>query len=202
MTSISSITLQSQDPSAAERFYADAFELDAPVAFSAADAPSSGFRGFTLSLLVSQPADVHALIDPAVKAGARVLKPAGKSFWGYGGVIEAPDGAIWKVATSNKRDRGPASRKVESVVLLIGADDVAASKRFYVERGLKVDKSFGSRYVQFDTASAPFGFALYGRKALAKDAGTEVEGSGSHRIVIGSDGGSFTDPDGFAWTAG
>jgi len=25
------------------------------------------------------------------------------------------------------------------------------------------------------------------------------EGTGSHRIVIGGDAGSFTDPDGFAW---
>jgi hypothetical protein len=41
--------------------------------------------------------------------------------------------------------------------------------------------------------------ALYGRRALAKDAGVSPDGSGSHRIVIGGDGGSFTDPDGFAW---
>jgi hypothetical protein len=41
--------------------------------------------------------------------------------------------------------------------------------------------------------------ALYGRRALAKDAGASPDGTGSHRLVIGSDGGSFTDPDGFAW---
>jgi hypothetical protein len=34
---------------------------------------------------------------------------------------------------------------------------------------------------------------------LAKDAGVSPDGSGSHRIVIGSEAGSFTDPDGFAW---
>jgi hypothetical protein len=40
-----------------------------------------------------------------------------------------------------------------------------------------------------------------GRRALAKDAGVSPEGTGSHRIVIGSDTGPFTDPDGFAWEA-
>lgn len=28
-----------------------------------------------------------------------------------------------------------------------------------------------------------------------------MDGTGSHRIVIGSDAGAFTDPDGFAWEA-
>jgi len=42
---------------------------------------------------------------------------------------------------------------------------------------------------------------LYGRRALAKDAGVAPDGTGSHRIVIGGDAGSFTDPDGFAWQA-
>ncbi len=38
--------------------------------------------------------------------------------------------------------------------------------------------------------------ALYGRRALAKDAGVAPDGTGSHRIVIGSEAGPFTDPDG------
>jgi hypothetical protein len=37
--------------------------------------------------------------------------------------------------------------------------------------------------------------------ALAKDAGVSPDGSGLHRLVIGSDAGPFTDPDGFAWEA-
>jgi hypothetical protein len=40
---------------------------------------------------------------------------------------------------------------------------------------------------------------LYGRRALAKDAGVAPDGTGSHRLTIGSDAGSFTDPDGFSW---
>jgi hypothetical protein len=74
---------------------------------------------------------------------------------------------------------------------------VGASKRFYVEHGVEVAKSFGRKYVQFDTGQVKM--ALYGRRALAKDAGVSPDGSGSHRIVIGGDAGSFSDPDGFAW---
>ncbi len=86
-------------------------------------------------------------------------------------------------------------------MLLLGSEDVPASKRFYVEHGLEVDKSFGRKYVQFATPSSPVKLALYGRRALAKDAGVSPEGSGSHRLIVGSDAGPFTDPDGFAWEA-
>jgi hypothetical protein len=64
-----------------------------------------------------------------------------------------------------------------------------------------VAKSFGRRYVQFDGSSTQLKLALYGRRALAKDAGVAPDGAGSHRIVIGSHAGPFTDPDGFAWEA-
>jgi len=82
-------------------------------------------------------------------------------------------------------------------VLLLGVADVAASKQFYIDRGLEVARSFGRKYVEF--ATAPLNVALYERRALAKDAGASPDGTGSHRIAIGSDSGSFTDPDGFAW---
>ena len=59
----------------------------------------------------------------------------------------------------------------------------------------------GRKYVEFATPSSPVKVALYGRRALAKDAGVSPEGTGSHRIVVGSDAGPFTDPDGFAWEA-
>jgi hypothetical protein len=168
--------------------------------FRTAEAPTAGFRGFTLSLTVSQPADVNALIDAAVDAGATALKPVAKSLWGYGGVVQAPDGTIWKVATSAKKDKGPATRQIDQVVLLLGAADVGTSKRFYTDRGLSVAKSFG-KYVEFATPSSPVKLGLYGRRALAKDAGVAPDGSGSHRLAIGGDAGSFTDPDGFEWEA-
>jgi predicted lactoylglutathione lyase len=200
MTSIESVTLEVADPAAAGRFYA-AFGLGTQVGLRASEAPADGFRGFTLSLTVSQPATVTGLIDAALGAGATPLKPTAKSFWGYGGVVQAPDGTIWKVATSAKKDTGPATRQIDQIVLLLGVADVAATKRFYVDRGLAVAKSFGRKYVEFATPSSPVKLALYGRPALAKDAGVSPEGTGSHRLVIGSDAGPFTDPDGFAWEA-
>jgi extradiol dioxygenase family protein len=198
LTSIDSVTLDVADVDAARRFYADAFGLTSQVRVRASDAATSGFRGYTLSLIVSQPANVRALFDSAVAAGATVLKPVEKSLWGVGCVVQAPDGAIWKVATSAKKDTRPAGREIDSIVLLLGADDVSATKRFYTERGLAVGKSFGS-YVDFAMPSSPIGLGLYKRRALAKDAGVAPEGTGSHRIRINGDGGSFTDPDGFAW---
>jgi catechol 2,3-dioxygenase-like lactoylglutathione lyase family enzyme len=200
MASIESLTLDVADSAAARRFYTAAFGLDTPLRFRSADAPTTGFRWFTLSLTVPQPADVRSLVDAALDAGATALKPVEKSFWGYGGVVRAPDGAIWKIATSAKKDTGPATRQIEQIVLLLGAADVSASKRFYTGRGLAVAKSFG-KYVEFATPSSPVKLALYGRRALAKDAGVPPEGDGSHRLAIGADAGSFTDPDGFEWEA-
>ena len=201
MVSIESVTLEVADPAAATAFYSAAFDLGAQVRLQASEAPTTGFRGFTLSLVVSQPANVSGLVGAALDAGATSLKPAKKSFWGYGGVVRAPDGTIWKVATSAKKDTGPANRQIDEIVLLLGVADVAASKRFYVDHGLAVAKSFGRKYVEFATPSGAVKLALYGRRALAKDAGVSPEGTGSHRLVVGSDAGPFTDPDGFAWEA-
>jgi hypothetical protein len=198
MAAFKSVILEVPDRAAAEEFYA-AFGVGAHVGVCASEEPTTGFRAFTLSVVVSQPSTVDSLIGSAVDAGATVLKAAKKSFWGYGGVVQAPDGAIWKVATSSKKDTGPASREIDDVVLLLGVEDVKETKRFYVDRGLAVGKSFGGKYVQFDTPSSPVKLALYARRALAKDAGVSPDGTGSHRIVLGTDGETFTDPDGFIW---
>ena len=198
MTNLQGVVLEAADVAAAERFLKEAFGLDERVRVRESAADTSGFRGFTLSLTVGQPSTVTSLFDSAVAAGATVIKPVTKSLWGYGGVVQAPDGTIWKVATSAKKDTGPATRAIDSVVLLLACSDVAVTKKFYLDHGLTVAKSFGRKYVEFDaTGSVKLG--LYGRKALAKDAGVPVEGSGSHRIVLRGDAGDFVDPDGFAW---
>jgi predicted lactoylglutathione lyase len=201
MTSIESITLEAPDPTTANAFYDAAFGLGGELGVRPSEGPSSGFRGFTLSLVVSQAANVDALVSAALDAGATPLKPVKKGFWGYGGVVRAPDETIWKIATSSKKNTGAATREVDQVVLLLGVEDVAASKRFYVDRGLSVARSFGRKYVEFAGDSAPVKLALYGRRALAKDAGVDAQGSGSHRIAIGADTEAFSDPDGFAWEA-
>ncbi|AQS71717.1 hypothetical protein [Streptomyces pactum] len=200
MTSLTCVTLEVADLTAADHFYTAAFALGPRVRLRAGDAPTTGFRGFTMSITVSQPADVDSFLGSALEAGATTLKPAAKSLWGYGGVVQAPDGTIWKVATSSKKNTGPATRKVDDLVLLLGAEDVKASKQFYVEQGLTVAKSFGGKYVEFASEdSSPVKLALYKRRGLAKDVGVTEDGSGSHRIVLGGTTGAFTDPDGFAW---
>src|ERR1700712_2022313 len=147
MTSIDYITLHSPAPDAAAEFYAKAFPLAARVRFRASDAPISGFRGFTVSLTVAQPSVVTGLIESAVAAGATRLKPVAKSMWGVGGVVQAPDGTIWKVATTVKKDAGSLPLEINDLIVLLGATDVAASKKFYVDHGFTVGKSFG-KYVE------------------------------------------------------
>ncbi|WP_445284640.1 glyoxalase [Streptomyces sp. DSM 118148] len=202
MTSIDSVTLEVADAAAAARFHSTAFGLDSSlVRLRSGGEPTSGFRGFTLSLVVSQPGDVDALVGAALDAGATALKPAAKSLWGYGGVVQAPDGTVWKIATSAKKDTGPVTRGFDRFVLLLGVEDVRASKRFYVERGLTVGRSFGGTYVEFAAGAGPVKLALYKRRALAKDAGLPADGTGSHRIVLSGAAGPFRDPDGFVWEA-
>lgn len=204
-TSLASVTLEVADTEAARRFYA-AFGVDAYIRLRASEAPSTGFRGFTLALTVSGPATVDAFLGAAVAAGATVLKPAAKSLWGYGGVVQAPDGTVWKAATSARKDTGPATREIDELVLLLGVEDVKASRRFYVGRGLTVARSFGGKYAEFAPGeSGPVKLALYKRTGLAKDLGVPADGTGSHRVVLGgttsapSATGPFTDPDGFVW---
>ncbi|KES07918.1 glyoxalase [Streptomyces toyocaensis] len=202
MNSIDSVTLEVADPAAAARFHSEAFALDrSRVRVRGSEAPTSGFRGFTLSLVVSQPGNVDALHSAALDAGATSLKPAERSLWGYGGVVRAPDGTIWQLATSSKKDTAPVTRDVDEIVLLLGVEDVKASKRFYVERGLTVGKAFGGKYVEFATGPDTVKLSLYKRRALAKVAGVPAEGTGSHRIAVSSPVGPFSDPDGFVWEA-
>ncbi|MQA00707.1 MAG: glyoxalase [Dehalococcoidia bacterium] len=201
MAGIESVTLEVADPTAANAFYVAAFGLGDRVKVRASEAPTTGFRGFTLSLVVSQPSTVDSFISTALDSGATSPKPAKKSLWGYGGSVQAPDGTIWTVATSSKKDTGPATREVDDVVLLLGVDDVKASKRLYVERDMSVARSFLNRYVEFESPASGITLALNSRRSAAKNAGVSPEGAGSHRIVINGDAGAFADPDGFVWDA-
>ncbi|WP_156252700.1 VOC family protein [Pseudactinotalea terrae] len=204
MYSIDHITLEVADSAAATRFYVDALGLDpetSGVTVRTSDTPTSGFRGFALSLITAQPADVDALVQAATDAGATILKAPTKSFWGYGAAFTAPDGTVWQVASESKKNTGPASKKVTDVVLLLGVDDVKATKQFYVDRGLEVGKAFGGKYVEFAAPEGTVKLALYGRRAIGKQVGVTPEGSGSHRIAVASGAGDFTDPDGYAWEA-
>ncbi len=59
----------------------------------------SGFRGFTLAHNVDSPEAVERTLDEAVAAGATLVKPGQKVFWGgYSGYFADPDGFYWEVA--------------------------------------------------------------------------------------------------------
>jgi catechol 2,3-dioxygenase-like lactoylglutathione lyase family enzyme len=202
-TTIASLTLEVSDPARSQAFYETAFGVDSRVRARAADMPATGFRGFTISLVVGQPSTVDSLLETALVGGAKTLKAAEKGLWGYGAVVQDSDGVIWKLATSTKKDKAPATREIDNLVLLIGASDLRASKRFYSERGLPVKRSFPGRYVEFDAPAGAIKLALYpGRAGVAKDAGVSPDGDGPHGIAVNSGAGQFTDPDGFNWEAG
>ncbi len=59
----------------------------------------SGFRGFTLAHNVRSPDDVDRTLQEAVDAGATLVKPGQKVFWGgYSGYFQDPDGFVWEIA--------------------------------------------------------------------------------------------------------
>ncbi|TCK23045.1 glyoxalase [Pseudonocardia endophytica] len=199
MNALRSVTLEVPDPDAARAFHKSVLGADLPVHVRAGDSPTSGFRGYTLSLVVARPGMVDSLATAALDTGATTIKPVAKSFWGYGCALRGPDGAVWTFASSSKRHDGPAEPVIDSTVLLLGVAAVTASRQFYTGRGLTAAKSFGGRYVEFDRGGSPITLALLGRKALAKNGGVDPDGTGSSRIVLGGDTDPFTDPDGFVW---
>ncbi len=59
----------------------------------------TGFKGITLAHNAKDEAEVDAMMVEAQKAGATIVKPAKKTFWGgYGGYFADPDGHLWEVA--------------------------------------------------------------------------------------------------------
>jgi catechol 2,3-dioxygenase-like lactoylglutathione lyase family enzyme len=54
---------------------------------------------FSIGHNVASEAEVDAAMDQAAKAGARIVKPAQKTFWGgYAGYFQDPDDHLWEVA--------------------------------------------------------------------------------------------------------
>ena len=63
------------------------------------EASRSGFSGVTLAHNVRTREEVDAVLDEAVAAGARLVKPANDTFWGgYSGYFADLDGHLWEVA--------------------------------------------------------------------------------------------------------
>lgn len=196
MTSITSLTLCSPDGAAASDFYREALGPETPVR-TGAGTTGSGFRGFILGVDVAAATGVDLRYAQALTRGADSLKAPKKQLWGgYSGAVRGADGTIVKIATSGKGQAADDSA-VTRTVLLLGVADVKATQRFYVDHGLAVAKSFGSKYVEFEPQGGAVTLALYKRTALAKDVGVAPEGTGGHGLVIGWDAAAATDPDGF-----
>jgi len=210
--SIDAITLGVLDTESARRFYTEGFGLPvladhgdfvslglgdhaAPLSLYANGALATdaqtkpdgdGFRGFTISYLVEAPAAVDLIIEQATAAGARVIKPAKKSIWGgYGGVLQVPDGAIWKIVTPAKKGEAVTAIPAPTdVPVLIGVADVKASVAFYESLGMPVRKSYGGKYADFVSGDGTSTLALYPWDALAKDAGVPADGSGFRSMTL------------------
>ena len=120
---ISMITLGVRDVTASVKFYEEGLGLprmDSPpdVAFftlngtwlglygrealaedAAVAAEGHGFEGFSLAHNLESEAEVDALMVQAVAAGATLVKPPQKVFWGgYSGYFKDPDGHLWEIA--------------------------------------------------------------------------------------------------------
>ncbi|MBV8568269.1 MAG: VOC family protein [Methylobacteriaceae bacterium] len=53
---------------------------------------------FSLGQNVRSEREVDAVMRQAVEAGARLVKPAAKTFWGgYSGYFQDPDGHLWEI---------------------------------------------------------------------------------------------------------
>lgn len=62
-------------------------------------AARSGFSGVTLAYNTKSQDEVDSVLQDAQRAGATIVKPAQKVFWGgYSGYFADPDGYYWEVA--------------------------------------------------------------------------------------------------------
>ena len=79
------------------------------------DAQGSGFSGIALACNLDSPEAVDAMLERAVQAGGRLVKPGHAAFWGgYSGYFADTDGHLWEVA------HNPFFPKDERGVLAIG----------------------------------------------------------------------------------
>ncbi len=63
------------------------------------DSQGRGFSGVTLGFNAKNQAEVDETLQAAQAAGATIVKPGQKVFWGgYSGYFADPDGYLWEVA--------------------------------------------------------------------------------------------------------
>ncbi|QFU86118.1 glyoxalase [Amycolatopsis sp. YIM 10] len=186
----------------------DAVEVDVPRGFHddlrlsdqvVVETPGTGDGLCVLTYVVAQPSEVEAVLATAIRHGAKVLKPAKKSlFAGFAATCQAPDGSVWKVTAPPRKDTGPAANPPvpTELVAILGVADPKASKVFYEALGMKVDRDYGAKFIDFQLTPGRPRPGLMNRAALAKDAGAAAESAGGR--ITDADG-EFTAPDDYRW---
>lgn len=72
---------------------------DAQIEDANASGVWTGNGGIVVAQNVASEREVDAVMAKAEAAGARLLKPAAKTFWGgYNGYFADPDGHVWEIA--------------------------------------------------------------------------------------------------------
>ncbi len=66
---------------------------------------------------------------------------------------------------------------LQATAIMIGVEDLARSKKFYVDLGCAIDQDYPI-FVSFNLGEGSSSLALYQREAAAQDAGVSSEGSG------------------------
>ncbi len=75
------------------------YDRDALAEDATVSGEGSGFRGIALAHNVASESEVDDVLAEAVAAGATLVKPGQKVFWGgYSGYFADPDGHLWEVA--------------------------------------------------------------------------------------------------------
>ncbi|MEQ4302090.1 VOC family protein [Plantactinospora sp. B6F1] len=162
-------------------------QIDALAADVGARPASSGFRGYVLSSIVGGPSEVRVLLETATANGATIVKPAKKQLFGeFTAVYRAPDGAVWKLAASSKKDSGPVPsppRPTETAIYL-GVAEPKASKAFYETLGMRTEHDYGDKFIDFTVAGGVCRLGLLRRRDLARDAGVDEHGDGFSAVVL------------------
>lgn len=159
---------------------------------------TSGFRGQVMTYAVEQPGEVEFLLEAAVKHGATVLKPAKKSlFAGVSAVFRSPDDSVWKLAAPRRKDSGTLRNPPQptETVLILGVTSPKASRDFYVAMGMRVDRDYGDKFIDFAIVPGTCRLGLMTRQSLAKDAGVHAAGSGFGATVLSREAGSRQEID-------
>ena len=212
------------DPGNAAAFYAGVFGATAPTGAAqtvdlhgrgvlelvSSEAPlDSRFGRIVATYVLEQPSEVRTVMAAALERGAQLLRPAKKALFGsFSGSFRSPDGMVWKLASDKGKDTAEASAEPRptEVTFILGVREPKESRTFYTSLGMKVDRDYGSKYIDFHPSAGTARICLMQSPVLAKDVGVADSAEASPIKLVhhaaseeSPPQGDFTDPDGFVW---